>query len=442
MKRILIIALVGLFLVSIGVFAQQNVPQKIKVVFWHAMPGTRVNIIQRMVDDFNLTHPDIQVTAEYKGTYRDTLNATEAAVRAGTPPTVIQSFEIGTQQLVDMGVFVPIQDLIKKYGLVVPWSDYIDAALNYYRVGGKLYAMPWNSSNAILYYNKTLLAKAGVTMPKKPTFQDIIDIGRKIVKSGVAPAAITWALHSWFFEQWMAEQGVNLVNNNNGRTGYATEINLLDPAAIRIMKWWKQLYDEGLWVNPGRENWAQARQNFVSQRCAMLISSTSDVTRMENAAFTGGWKLGTAFLPVPAEVERHGVVLGGGALWIVGRGHSDAELKAATEFVVWMTQDAQTIRWHQETGYFAIRKSALQDLEMEGWFRLHPNYRTAFDQLQATQLMPATQGAMMGPFPEARTYIEDAVESILNGTPIQKALTTAKQKTDQALADYIKVVGK
>lgn len=441
MKRILIIALVGLFLVSVGVFAQQNAPQKIKVVFWHAMGGTRVQLIQRMVDDFNLTHPDIQVTVEYKGSYRDTLNATEAAARAGTPPTVVQSFEIATQQLIDMGIFVPIEDLIKKYGLVVPWSDYIDAALNYYRVGGKLYAMPWNSSNAILYYNKTLFSKAGVTMPKKPTFQDIIDIGRKIVKSGVAPAAITWPLHSWFFEQWMAEAGKNLVNNDNGRSGYATQINLLDPAAVEIMKWWKQLYDEKLWINPGRENWSQARQNFISQRCAMLISSTSDVNMMENAAFKGGWEVGTAFLPVPADFGRHGVVLGGGSLWIT-KNHSDSELKAAAEFVVWMTQDAQTIRWHQGTGYFAIRKSALDDLEMEGWFRLHPNYRTAFDQLQGTQLIPATQGAMMGPFPEARTYIEDAVESILTGTSVNAALTTAKQKIDQSLADYIKVVGK
>lgn len=427
--------MLGLLAFSGIVLAQQK---PIEVTFWHAMTGSRVEFVQRMVDDFNATHPGIHVTAEAKGSYNDTLIATQAAARAGNAPMVVQSYEIATQQLADMGIFASLDGLISKYNLTVPWSDYLQAALNYYRIGGKLYAMPWNSSTAILYYNKTLFDKAGVTMPQSPTFEDIVNIGRTIVKSGAAPAAITWPLHSWLFEQWMAAQGANLVNNDNGRSGYATEINLLDPAAINIMEWWKQLYDEGLWVNPGRENWAQARQNFFSQRCAMLVTS-SGISRAEKAALEGGWELGTAFLPVPAGTTFQGSVLGGGALWVT-KGHSDAELKAAAEFVVWMTQDGQVIRWHQGTGYFAIRKSAMDDMRMEGWFDIHPNDLTGFNQLLNTKLEPATQGAMMGVFPNARKEIESAVEAILNGTPIQEALKDAKSKIDSSLADYIKVV--
>ncbi len=436
MKRVLLFVMLALLVVSGFVVAQE----KTQITFWHAMSGTRELLIQRMVDDFNLTHPGIEVVVEYKGSYRDTLNAAQAAAVAGNAPHVLHSFEVGTQQNLDMGIYAVAEDLIDKYGIVIPWNDYLAPALNYYKIDGRQASFPWNSSNSILYYNKTMLDAIGETMPREPSFEDILRIGHALMDAGVAEAGITWPMHSWFFEQWMAELGANLVNNDNGRSGYATEINLLDPAAITIMEWWKQLYDEEVWVNPGRENWSQARQNFTTQRCAMMISSTSDVNLTENAAFDGGWEVGTAFMPVPEGYDRHGVVIGGGSLWVVAD-HSDAELKAATEFVVYMSQVSQDIDWHQATGYFALRLTSLQALELEGWYELHPNYKTASDQLAETQVMVATQGALAGVFPEIRTYIEDAAEEVYGGTPVGEALAKAKGLIDQALVDYKELMG-
>jgi sn-glycerol 3-phosphate transport system substrate-binding protein len=428
--------MLALLVVSGLVVAQE----KTQITLWHAMSGTRELLIQRMVDDFNLTHPGIEVAVEYKGSYRDTLNAAQAAAVAGDAPHVLHSFEVGTQQLLDMGIFALAEDLIDTYGIVIPWSDYLAPALNYYKIDGRQASFPWNSSNSILYYNKTLLDAAGVTMPREPTFEDIVAISNAVIGAGVAEGGITWPMHSWFFEQWMAELGANLVNNDNGRSGYATEINLLDPAAITIMSWWKELYDKGLWINPGRENWSQARQNFTTQRVAMMISSTSDVNLTQNAAFEGGWEVGTAFMPVPLGFERHGVVIGGGSLWVT-KDHPDAELKAATELVVYMSQVSQDIEWHQGTGYFALRNTSLQALELEGWYELHPNYKTASDQLAETQIMTATQGALAGVFPEIRTFIEDAAEEVYGGTPVGEALAKAKGLIDQALVDYKELMG-
>ena len=436
MKRVLLFVMLALLVVSGLVVAQE----KTQITLWHAMSGTRELLIQRMVDDFNLTHPGIEVVVEYKGSYRDTLNAAQAAAIAGDAPHVLHSFEVGTQQNLDMGIFAVAEDLINQYGIVIPWDDYLAPALNYYNIDGRQVSFPWNSSNSILYYNKTMLDGIGETMPREPSFEDILRIGHALMDAGVAEAGITWPMHSWFFEQWMAELGVDLVNNDNGRSGYATEINLLDPAAITIMEWWKQLYDEGVWVNPGRENWSQARQNFTTQRCAMMISSTSDVNLTEKAAFEGGWEVGTAFMPVPSDYERHGVVIGGGCLWVT-KDHPDAELKAATELVVYMSQVSQDIDWHQGTGYFALRTTSLQALELEGWYELHPNYKTASDQLAETQIITATQGALAGVFPEIRTFIEDAAEEVYGGVAVVGALTKAKRLIDQALVDYKELMG-
>ena len=155
LKRATVLLLV--LVIALGSFAVIGHSQEAKttnIKFWHAMGGWRVDFIKRMVEDFNLLHPNIEVEVSYKGSYRETLTATITANRAGNPPHVIQSFDIGTKENIDSGIFAPAEELVDKFGIEVPWDDYIDPALNYYKVEDKLYSFPWNSSNPILYANK------------------------------------------------------------------------------------------------------------------------------------------------------------------------------------------------------------------------------------------------------------------------------------------------
>jgi sn-glycerol 3-phosphate transport system substrate-binding protein len=412
---------------------------KIEISFWHAMGGHNKEVVDTLVEKFNQQHPNIQVSAQYKGSYRETLNATIAATQQGNPPSVIQSFEIGTRQNVDSGIFIPFQDLTKKGE--IDWDDFLEPVLNYYKVNGKLYSMPFNSSNAVLYYNKNLFKKAGLDPENPPTtFAEITEASQKLVASGASKAGITWALHSWFYEQWMANLGQNLVNQENGRAGLADQAYLTSKKSIKIIKWWKQLYDQGLWINPGIEAWAQADQNFLSQRAAMLITSTSGVTGLTKSAKDQGFEVGTAPIPIPADETRNGVVIGGASLWIVKNKDSKIE-KAAKDFVKWMSSTENQVYWHKSTGYFPIRKSAVESLKAEGWFRENPNYQTAFDQLIETKNVRPTQGALVGRFMELRTIVEKTVEKIINDeTSIEDALNQANQDINKSLKEYNKLI--
>ena len=45
--------------------------------------------MQRLIEQFDSTHPDIHVTAVYTGSYDDTNLKTRAAIQAGHPPGVV-----------------------------------------------------------------------------------------------------------------------------------------------------------------------------------------------------------------------------------------------------------------------------------------------------------------------------------------------------------------
>jgi len=259
------------------------------------MSGLAGTAIEEQVRQFNESQDRIHAEVEYKGSYRDTLNATTAALRSGDAPHVIQSFEISTQQLIDMGLFIPLQDTFAPGE--VDWDAFLPAVTDYYRMGGKLYSMPYNSSNAILYYNKDIFRAAGLDPEKPPTtFEEAMEYSKQIVDSGAAMHGLVAPLHGWFFEQWMANMGADLVNNNNGRTGRATQLLLDQPQAAVIMQWWKDMYDNGYYVNPGVENWSQSRQIFAAQRAAMAIDSTAAVSTKVQAGRDHGFELGTGFL--------------------------------------------------------------------------------------------------------------------------------------------------
>ncbi|RME77264.1 MAG: ABC transporter substrate-binding protein [Chloroflexi bacterium] len=420
---------------------QEAIPDDAVVIdFWHAFGGGRKLLIERMVADFNYTHPKIYVRVENKGSYRDTLNAAILAAQQGNPPHIVQIFEIGSQLALDSGIFVPIEDLV--IGPEFQPDDYIEGVANYYNIGGKFNSMPWNSSNPILYYNKDIFRAAGLDPEKPPqTFEEMLSMCETIVSSGAAKNCVSWPLHSWFFEQWMANMGAELANNGNGRDARATEVYLTGDAAKTIVSWWKEMYDKGYYAYSGKlEDWDGADAIFVSGQAAMEITSTSDVVNRQNDAAANGFELGTSYLPYPASSERQGVVVGGASLWLTG-GHPDEEMQAAKDFVIWFTNTENSIRWHKATGYFPIRKSAVQVLEIENWFERNPAYRAAFDQLLNTKPTRATQGALIGAFPEVRTIIEQAVEKVLaDQASVDDALAEAKAQADKAIEEYNKSV--
>ena len=431
MKKLLIILLIVLSIVAFS---------KVKIQFWHAMGGWRIELLKGMAEDFMKLHPDIEVEVQYTGSYRETLNKLIAAVKAGTSPHVVQIYDIGTQVLIDGDIAVPMQDLIDK-DPTFDIAKFMPQVLNYYRVNGKLYSMPFNSSNPILYYNKTLFKKAGLDPNKPPrTFEELIEYCRKLTvkdeNGNIIQAGITWPLHSWFFEQFMAVQNAPLVDNNNGRTGRPTKAVFNNEAGRRFFRLWYTLSKEGIMINTKKEDWTGARQLFASQKVAMLISSTSDVKLMMDMSKKNGFELGTAFLPRPKDAKAGGVVIGGGSLWII-KGHPKKEIDAAWEFVKWMAQPEQQIKWHLNTGYFPVRKDAVEQLLAEGYYAKYPHHLTALLQLLLSVQTYNTRGAIIGAFPEIRDIIETAVEDMINGvkTP-EEALAWAEKQATKAIAEY------
>jgi sn-glycerol 3-phosphate transport system substrate-binding protein len=401
--------------------------------FWHSMTGAKGKLLQSIIDEFNALPQNqsrLQVKTQFVGSYEEALNKLRTALLGGRGPNVMQVTDIGTRVMVDSESIVPLQDFIDK-DPEFPLSLLLPPIRKYYEVEGRLRSLPFASSNPLLYYNADAFEKAGIDHPPA-TFQELEDDARKLTNKETKVFGLTWPLNSWFFEQFLAKQGAVLVSPDNGRSGLPEDANYLSPEAIRFVSLWYKMVKDGTFANVGR-GWDPAEQNFLAGRAAMLITSTSDIFEVSKQA---PFKLLTAPIPGPDKETKGGTIIGGNSLWILKK-KSEAEQKESYQFVKFMASAAVQERWHKNTGYFPIRTDVMESLKAQGFYKSFPAAWIAIEQLKNSPDIPATRGALMGVFPEARDHITTAIEEILSGqSEVSAALKRAKTRTDFSLMRY------
>jgi len=413
--------------------AAQMAQAQTTVEFWHTFgDAKRGGWIQDRADEFNKLHPDLKVVPSFKGGDNELISATILSARQGNPPAISQIFEGGSQLALDSGVFQPVS-AIKS----VDFSDYIKPVINFYTIGGKVNSLPFNSSSPVLYYNKTLMKKAGLNPLRPPTtFGAMLDDCKKIQAANIGASCFGMSINGWFIENWLAEQGQTILNNDNGRSGRATSSNLESAAAKTIFNFFKTLQDNKYYSYTGKlEDYDGSDAIFNNQKVVFHITSTSKIGNNSDAAKRAGFSLGVARLPIPDNTKRNGVVLGGASLWIA-KNLSKEKAEGALDFALYMTNTKNMASWHQLTGYYPVRQSSINLLKEQGWFAKAPLQLVAFNQQTSTVASPATAGALNGAGPETRKITEQALQKVLNGTPVDTALSEAKARVDAALADY------
>ncbi len=405
----------------------------VKLIFWHSMTGEKGKLLGLLTEEFNKS-PKIlghfEVVPQFVGTYEEGLNKLRTALLAKQGPHVAQITDIGTQVMIDTRAVVPLQEFIDK-DLEFPIKELLLPIRRYYEVQGKIYSLPFATSNPILYYNVDAFEKAGLSRAPK-TFSELKEWARKLTDPAQKKSGVTWPLSSWFFEQFIARQGQILINQQNGRAGRASEALYLTPEAIRFVNLWRDMVKEGTFSNLGR-GWDPAEASFLAQRTAIMLHSTSDVFEVVRKAT---FRVSTAPIPMADETKVGGTVVGGNSLWLLKDKPSE-EIYGSYLFIKHMASKEVQKRWHMGTGYFPIREDLIKELEKEGFYQRFPAAKTAIDQLKSSAIIPATQGALMGVFAEARDQVESAIERVLaERMTVEEALQRAKIQTDDSLRRY------
>lgn len=402
-----------------------------EISFWHSMGGVNGQAIDTLVKKFNDKNEyGITVKAQYQGEYDDSLNKLKSAQIGNMGADLVQVYEIGSRFMIESGWITPMQQMIDADSYDLSQIEPNLAA--YYTIDNQLYSMPFNSSTPIMYYNKEMFEKAGITeIPD--SLEGIEAVGEKLLNEGGAGQVISLGIYGWFFEQFIGKQGLEYANNGNGRTEAATAVAFdSNGAAANILTAWKSLYDKGYAPNVGKGGDA-GLADFSAGKSAITLGSTASLKQILQDV-NGKFEVGTAYFPKVKSTDEGGVSIGGASLWALN--NNDAKKTRATwEFVKFLISPESQAYWNAQTGYFPVTTAAQEEPVFKENVEKYPQFQTAIDQLHDSS--PKYVGALLSVFPEARATVESEIENLLNGNAdVKTAVKNMADAINKSIEEY------
>jgi sn-glycerol 3-phosphate transport system substrate-binding protein len=98
--------------------------EKIKFEYWYGLTGDLGKVVAETCTRFNASQDQFEANCVGQDGYEKAVQNTIAAFRAGKQPTLVQSFDAGTADLMLSGEFYSVKKLMEDTGVTINWGDY------------------------------------------------------------------------------------------------------------------------------------------------------------------------------------------------------------------------------------------------------------------------------------------------------------------------------
>ena len=314
-----------------------------------------------------------------------------------TLPDVLMLDNPDVQQIASTGALAPISD----FGLSA--DGYAAGVVSASTFNGHIYGLQPVANTLGLFYNRDMLAQAGVTPPT--TWDELKAAAAKLTQGGrygVAFSAVASYEGTWQFLPFMWSNG-------------GDETDIASPQVAGALQLWVDLVDSGS-ASRSVVNWSQAdvRNEFAAGNAAMMVNGPWQFPALDSVR-----GLNYDVVPIPVPRAGAGVAPLGGETWTIPQtGDRDRQAKAAEIVACLNTDDNQLALAAQRST--VPTKTALLDR----FVQQVPRMAAFGNVVQTARARTARLGA---DWPRTATRIYTAIQTALtSGATPQQALRQAQ----------------
>lgn len=402
--------------------AAPSAAQQATVNFLGSAP---VPVFEPVIKAFMAANPTIVV--KYQQVPFEDLNAAVES-RIGQGDSSIDVFQADSPRIPAFASKGYLQDLSAmraKIEAAVPSKSEIDQV----SFGGKIYAFPMWTSTQLLFFNRDLLAKAGIPEPsaltaQRLTWEQVAEMGAKAKAAG--------AKWGFFFQQPDRYYQLQPLFESAGAGSGLTGDNLLtpkltDPKFVTTAQWYGDLFKSG--VAPRGVTANQANDLFANGEVAFFNAAPFALNRLEQAA-------GLRYGVVPAPYFKGGrpvTPTGGFGLALSARA---ANAPAAMKFLEFATLTAEgaseTVR---VSPFIPVQRGAL-----EGYMKRMDALKPKIGPIAEIMTYELKETAVIRPrsvgYVAFETAMQRAFSDIRNGSDAAPVL---KETEDQLKATFSRI---
>ncbi len=381
----------------------------ITLTYWNGFTGPDGPTVTKLVNEFNKTHKNITIKMSimpWDVFYEKLL----PALAAGDGPDIEAMDTQDLPQYAVKHVFLPLTSYYKSSPDTPALAK---AAVEGTVVDGTEYAVPANFAPLMLYWNKTLFAKAGLSGPPANWAEWISDL-KKLSKPGASPqygiamgdnnTIPVWPILLW-------ENGGGIVNSG------VTKSLLDEPATVSAVQQWSGLIiKDG--ITPKNITGADADSLFQAQKAAMEVNGPWATTGYAQA------KVNFGLAPVPAGPAGT-ITLADVVAMSINAKDSPAQVAAAETFFNYWNSKQTQISYAVGTGFVPTRTDITAA-------ELSANPDVALFEAAGAKAQPYELGTQYTNI-ETDTW-EPAIERILDGASVSPTLAQANSQINSYLS--------
>jgi sn-glycerol 3-phosphate transport system substrate-binding protein len=418
-------ALTGL--AAAAAFQMPAMAQELSLYYPVAVGGPITKIVDTLAADFEKEHPGIKIKPVYAGSYQDTITKVLTAAKGGDAPHMAVMLSTDMYTLIDEGVVVPFDELVKTPADRAWMSSFYPGFMKNSQTGGKTWGIPFQRSTIVMYWNKELFKQAGLDPNRPPqNWAELVEYGKKLTQRDAAGKVSTWGVQIpssgfpyWLFQAFTTQNGVELMNTEGTQTYFDK------PEVVEALRYWVDLSRKHQIHPPGVVEWGTTPKDFFERKAAIIWTTTGNLTNIRNNA---KFDFGVAMLPAG---KQRGTPTGGGNFYVFKKA-SATEREAAMKFIQWVTSPKRAAEWAIATGYVAVSPAAWDTPEMKKYLADFPAPTVARDQLQYAVAELSTHENQ-----RVTKALNDGLQAALTGakTPLQ-ALQDAQREAERILRPY------
>lgn len=291
--------------------------------------------LQAAIDAYNASQTAYKVTAKYVP-FADFKKQLSIGAVAETLPDMVILDSPDHASYASMGIFADITGKIDV-------SGYFEGPVNSCTYDSKLYGVPFGVNCLAMFYNKDMLAEAGLEVPT--TWSELKDAAAKISdgsRYGFAFCSLQNEEGTFNFMPWVW----------SAKSDYAT---IGDENGVKALSFAKDLIDSGA-MSKECINWTQGdvMNQFISGNVAMMVNGCWQIPTMRSEAADLNW--GVSLIPMCDDGE-YASVIGGENYAVIEGGNVDGAL----DFLNYMTNEDVVVELMSGFGYIAGIESIAQN---------------------------------------------------------------------------------
>ncbi|MGP0585911.1 ABC transporter substrate-binding protein [Paenibacillus timonensis] len=394
--------------------------EPVTIEFWYGLGGKLGENMQALIDKFNSSQQDVVVKPVVQADYSETEQKLQAAIAAGTVPAAVLSSNVDWAR---KGYYAPLDELIAASPDFHP-EDVVQTFLEQGKVDGQQFFLPMYGTTQVMYYRKDAFEKSGLKAEDLTTWEALADAAAKMtVKEGGKTVFYGWE------PMWGAENMMDAVYGKGGKILSDDGNTVLIDSPEWVDTW--ELFRK--WIHEDKI----MRIHSGGQGWEYWYKTIDDVMKGQAAGYTGSsGDQGDLDFSIVAAMEQpgwEGIGAGKPVAQAIMAGipaaASPEQQQAAMKWYGFFMSPENTAFWSMNTGYIAVRQSALNDPEFVAYSEQNPQATVPLK--QATHASKPFQDPTGGKITDALKIAADKVQ--ISNTPAAEALKEAKETAQREL---------